>query len=119
MSLGPARSQVDLSHQGQDIPEVTGLEAWVLHHLQQQVRRGLGQGLGSFQEDLIVVHMARTGIEERWQRGRHENCSIRGKVDTAMFFNLIDKGQMVRNHQRYCRSQEATQHLLRGTNWQE
>jgi hypothetical protein len=33
---------VDLSHQGEDIPEVTGLEARVLHHLQQQVRRGLG-----------------------------------------------------------------------------
>jgi hypothetical protein len=37
--------------------EVAGLEPRVLHHLQQQVRRGLGQGLGSFQEDLIVNHM--------------------------------------------------------------
>ena len=45
MSLGPARSQVDLSHQGQDIPKVAGLEPGVLHHLQQQDRRGLGQGL--------------------------------------------------------------------------
>ena len=64
MGLGPARSQVDLSHQGEDIPEITGLEAWVLHHLHQQVRRGLGHGLGSFQEDLIVDHMAETDPRE-------------------------------------------------------
>jgi hypothetical protein len=49
---------VDLGHQREDIPEVAGLEPGVLHHLQQQVRRGLGQGLGSFQEDLILDDMA-------------------------------------------------------------
>ena len=58
MGLSPAGPQADLSHQGEDIPEVAGLEPGVLHHLQQQVRRGLGLGLGSFQEDLIVDHMA-------------------------------------------------------------
>ena len=32
MGFGPARSQVDLSHQGEVIPEVAGLEGRVLHH---------------------------------------------------------------------------------------
>jgi hypothetical protein len=64
VGLSPARSQVDLSHQGKDIPEVAGQEARVLHHLQQQVRSGLGHGLGSFQEDLIVDHMAETDPRE-------------------------------------------------------
>lgn len=63
---------MDLSHHGEDIPDVTGLEARVLDHLQQQARRGLGHGLGSFQEDLIVDHMAETDPNElrpeTWQQ---------------------------------------------------
>lgn len=45
MGLGPAGPHVNLSHQGEDIPEVAGLEPGALHHLQEQVRRGLSQGL--------------------------------------------------------------------------
>jgi len=43
---------------GQDVPEIAGLEAWVLHHLQQQVRRGLGQSFRGLQEDLVIDDMA-------------------------------------------------------------
>ena len=58
VSFGPGSPHADLRHQGQDIPEITGLGAWVLHHLQQQVRRGLGQSFGGLQEDLVMDHMA-------------------------------------------------------------
>jgi hypothetical protein len=42
VGFGPGSPHADLSHQGQDVPEIAGLEAGVLHHLQQQVGRGLG-----------------------------------------------------------------------------
>ena len=58
MGLCPGSPHTDLRHQGQDIPEVTGLEARVLHHLQQQVRRGLSQSFVSLQEDLVMDHLA-------------------------------------------------------------
>ncbi len=60
MGLGPAGAQVDLRHQGKDVLEVTGLKAGVLHHLQQQIRRALGQGFCCIQEDFIVDHMTET-----------------------------------------------------------
>ena len=58
MGLVPGPPHTHLSNQGQDIPEVTGLETRVPHQLQQQVRRGLGQSLGSLQKDLVMDHMA-------------------------------------------------------------
>ena len=58
MGFGPGPSHTDLRHQRQDIPEVTGLEAWVPHLLQQQVRLGLGKSFGGLQEDLVMDHMA-------------------------------------------------------------
>ena len=62
MGLGPCPAHADLSHQGEDIPEVTGLEARVLHHLQQQVRRGLGQGPGS--EGVLAVHFSQVELAQ-------------------------------------------------------
>lgn len=60
VGLDPARSQVDLSNQWQDIPEVTGLKAVDLHHLQQQIRRALGQGFCCIQKDFIVDYTTET-----------------------------------------------------------
>ena len=35
MGFGPDSPHADLSHQGQDVAEIAGLKAGVLHHLQQ------------------------------------------------------------------------------------
>lgn len=64
MGFGPGSADADLRHQGEDIPEVSGLEPGALHHLQEQDRRGLSQGLRSLQDDLIVGHMAEPNPRE-------------------------------------------------------
>ena len=45
MGLRSGSSRTDLCHERRNIPEVAGMEPGFLHHLQQQIRRGLGQGL--------------------------------------------------------------------------
>ncbi len=46
MGFGPAPPHPDIRRQGEDVLQVAGLEAGVLHDLQQQVRRGQSQALG-------------------------------------------------------------------------